>query len=390
MAPTVVRVATMDETKDIEFEKKTTGRELNAEVARSLSLEPCALFNLQYTDKKGTPAFFKMDKKITKHDYEIVDKKNKDAPIDALWRAQYYPELVADELRGEGVQRLFWLQIRAQVIAGDIYVPPEMAVLFAATSMQAQHGDYDAAVHTSESGIVNASAELPSRVLTQHNLTPEQWIDRICNCWQALAGVAKSRAIMDYLSVAQDLEQYGVTYYEVTNKRGTKVWLGVQNSGMYIYKHANKVVPLLGFPWREIRNISFNNKKFTIRMVAKDSPPFIFKVERFKLNKRILALCVGNHQFFVARRRAAHTGAGIKEDRAEFEAKIARTREQLLAIRTDLESAKQAGTETTEDIVTEEARAADMDKFKTMKKAGSGAAKDRIKMFEEMSDEEDC
>ncbi len=33
-----------------------------------------------------------------------------------------------------------------------------------------------------------------------------------------------------------------------------------------------RVTPILGFPWAEIRNISFNDKKFTIKMTGKDTP----------------------------------------------------------------------------------------------------------------------
>jgi hypothetical protein len=33
---------------------------------------------------------------------------------------------------------------------------------------------------------------------------------------------------------------YGLTYFEVTNKKGTKLWLGVHNLGMDIYEYHNK------------------------------------------------------------------------------------------------------------------------------------------------------
>ncbi len=46
----------------------------------------------------------------------------------------------------------------------------------------------------------------------------------------------------DYLNIAQDLEMYGVTYFEVHNKKGTKLWLGVHNLGMDIYEYNNKYV----------------------------------------------------------------------------------------------------------------------------------------------------
>lgn len=46
--------------------------------------------------------------------------------------------------------------------------------------------------------------------------------------------------------------------------------------GGFRYEFNNKVTPRLGFPWNEIRNISFNDKKFTIKMVNKDAPDFKF------------------------------------------------------------------------------------------------------------------
>ena len=171
--------------------------------------------------------------------------------------------------------------------------------------------------------------------------------------------------------------------------QGTRLWLGVHNLGMDIYEFNNKVTPRLGFPWAEIRNIAFNDKKFTIKMVAKDAPDFKFFSPRFKLNKRILALCVGNHQFFVARRHAQANGELVQEDRATLEAKLRKTKEQLLAIRMDLETVKDASKATVEDAEYTKNQEAGMDKFKTMKKAQSGDAKRRVLDFEDL-DEAEC
>ncbi len=52
----------------------------------------------------------------------------------------------------------------------------------------------------------------------------------------------RDQAMSDYLNIAQDLEMYGVTYFEVHNKKGTKLWLGVHNLGMDIYEYNNKYV----------------------------------------------------------------------------------------------------------------------------------------------------
>lgn len=94
----------------------------------------------------------------------------------------------------------------------------------------------------------------------------------------------------------------------------------------------NRMTPKIGFPWSEIRNISFNDKKFVIKPIDKKAPvrkprnnpkksdkssisdsslksgpfpfqDFVFYAPRLRINKRILALCMGNHELYMRRRK---------------------------------------------------------------------------------------
>lgn len=96
---------------------------------------------------------------------------------------------------------------------------------------------------------------------------------------------------------------YGVNYFEIRNKKGTELYLGVDALGLNIYEKDDKLTPKIGFPWSEIRNISFNEKKFLIKPIDKKAPDFVFFVARVKINKRILALCMGNHELYMRRRK---------------------------------------------------------------------------------------
>ena len=73
-------------------------------------------------------------------------------------------------------------------------------------------------------------------------------------------------AMMEYLKIAQDLEMYGVNYFDIKNKKGTELWLGVDALGLNIYEKDDRLTPKIGFPWSEIRNISFNDRKFVIKV----------------------------------------------------------------------------------------------------------------------------
>ena len=277
---------------------------------------------------------------------------------------------------------MFWRQIKQGIVEDTIYCPPELCVLFAAQTQQFEQGDCSAEM------TLDVSQALPQRVLGQHSLTPPEWQEVVKSAWSKLKGTPKQAALMDYLNIAQDLEQYGITYFEVTNKKKTNLWLGVHNLGMDVYEYSNKVTPRLGFPWSEIRNISFNDKKFTIKMVSKEAPDFKFFSPRYKLNKRILQLCVGNHQFFVTRRQAQAAGKFSEgEDRATLESKLRNTKDQLLSIRQNLDSKKDSTKQTAEDLEYRKNQEAGNDKFKTMKKAQSGDAKRRVLEFEDLDAE---
>ena len=78
--------------------------------------------------------------------------------------------------------------------------------------------------------------------------------------------------MLEYLKIAQDLEMYGVNYFSIKNKKGTELWLGVDALGLNVYERDDQLTPKIGFPWSEIRNISFNDKKFVIKPIDKKAP----------------------------------------------------------------------------------------------------------------------
>ena len=46
----------------------------------------------------------------------------------------------------------------------------------------------------------------------------------------------REESMMEYLKIAQDLEMYGVNYFDIKNKKGTELWLGVDALGLNIYE----------------------------------------------------------------------------------------------------------------------------------------------------------
>lgn len=293
--PVNVRVTTMDAELEFAIQASTTGKQLFDQVVKTIGLREIWFFGLQYLDNKGYVTWLKLNKKVLSQD---VKKEN---PLLFKFRAKFYPEDVAEELIQEITLRLFYLQVKSVILTDEIYCPPETSVLLASYAVQAKYGDYSVDLH--KPGCLSSDKLLPQRVMDQHKLSKDQWDERITNWWAEHKELPREDAMMEYLKIAQDLEMYGVNYFEIKNKKGTELWLGVDALGLNIYEKEDKLTPKIGFPWSEIRNISFNDRKFVIRPIDKKAPDFVFFAPRLRINKRILALCMGNHELYMRRRK---------------------------------------------------------------------------------------
>lgn len=290
-----VRVTTMDAELEFAIQQSTTGKQLFDQVVKTIGLREVWFFGLQYTDPKGDLTWIKLYKKVMSQDIQKTD------PLQFKFRAKFYPEDVAEELIQDITLRLFYLQVKNAILSDEIYCPPETSVLLGSYAVQARHGDFQKSLHNP--GFLANDRLLPQRVIDQHKMSKDEWESSITTWWQEHRGMLREDAMMEYLKIAQDLEMYGVNYFEIKNKKGTELWLGVDALGLNIYEKDDKLTPKIGFPWSEIRNISFNDKKFIIKPIDKKAPDFVFFASRVRINKRILALCMGNHELYMRRRK---------------------------------------------------------------------------------------
>lgn len=326
-----VRVTTMDAELEFSIQSTTTGKQLFDQVVKTIGLREIWYFGLQYTDTKGFPTWLKLNKKVLGQDVK------KDPTLQFKFRAKFYPEDVAEEIIQDITLRLFYLQVKEAILSDEIYCPAETSVLLSSFAMQSKYGDYSSELHPT--GFLAADRLLPQRVSNQYKLSVEEWEKRIMVWWADHRGLNREAAMMEYLKISQDLEMYGVNYFDIRNKKGSELYLGVDALGLNIYEKSDKLNPKVGFPWSEIRNISFNDKKFVIKPIDKKSNDFVFYAPRLRINKRILALCMGNHELYM-RRRKADT---IEVQQMKQQAKEERMQRQLEAERLSKEmSAREA------------------------------------------------
>jgi len=131
----------------------------------------------------------------------------------------------------------------------------------------------------------------------------EEWEAKVTMFHEKHEGMSRSEAMMEYLKVAQDLETYGISYYEITNKKGSHLMLGVDSLGLNVYDKGDKFSPKISFPWSEIDRIAYQNDNFIVKLTDKKSPKFIGICRVPKTSKKVYEIATGTHKMYIRRRR---------------------------------------------------------------------------------------
>ncbi|KAH1021400.1 hypothetical protein HUJ04_010918 [Dendroctonus ponderosae] len=217
------------------------------------------------------------------------------------YAVKYYPEDVSSELIETITIEYFFLQVKGLILKDEIFCPADTAVLLASYALQAKHGDYQKDQINED--VFKKSKLLPERVIKQHNLQTSDWEVNIVSLWLKHRGMDKEDAMLEYLKLVQDLEMYGVCYFNIKNVKGTELLLGVTALGLNIYKVDDRLNPTISFPWSEIKNLKYKGTKFVIRPNDKNSKNFVVITTNEKVSKQILNLGIGNHELYVRRRK---------------------------------------------------------------------------------------
>ncbi|VDK86859.1 unnamed protein product [Dibothriocephalus latus] len=279
-----VKVTTVESQLEFEILKNAPGQQLFDQVVRTIGLREVWFFGIQYIDKDNNPSWLRLEKKISSHDF--AEK----SAYEFKFVVKFYPENVAEELIQSTTIRYFYLQVKNDIMSGKIYCPTETAVLLASYACVAKYDVYNPST---------CPAKLPvDRLIPdqgQYNLSEEEWYNRIISYYKD-HDMSREDAMVKYLELAQDLEMYGVEMFSIKNKKGTSLILGVDALGLSIYEPDNLLDPKIGFPWSEISKLSFHDKKFVIKPADSTAKEFYFLADKSRINKRILALCTGNHE----------------------------------------------------------------------------------------------
>ncbi|XP_074922230.1 tyrosine-protein phosphatase non-receptor type 13 isoform X3 [Chelonoidis abingdonii] len=189
----------------------------------------------------------------------------------------------------------YYLQLRKDLLEERMHCDDETTLLLASLALQAEYGDYQAEVH----GMSYFRLEhyLPARVMEKLDLSYVK--EELPKLHSTYVGASEKETETEFLKMCQRLTEYGVHFHRVLpeKKSQTGILLGVCSKGVLIFEVHNGVrTPVLRFPWRETKKISFSKKKITLQNVS-DGIKHAFQTDTSKTCQYLLHLCSSQHKF---------------------------------------------------------------------------------------------
>ncbi|VDP98586.1 unnamed protein product [Trichobilharzia regenti] len=192
----------------------------------------------------------------------IISQKPEDVskPLCFFFHTKFFPEDVEQELIQATTRRLFYLSVKATILNrsesnmngncfGDLCPSLDVAILLASLASQAEYGD----VCEDELSDTEELTSLPRRII---RLIPAQLWTQV----QSTQGVTQK--FKEYYKSHKGMNRQSM------NKCQTNAWLGVTASGLQLYGKCQRDPPQFTFPWNLIKNVSYRERKFTIKLTS--------------------------------------------------------------------------------------------------------------------------
>eukprot|EP00049_Salpingoeca_infusionum_P000510 m.40372 g.40372 ORF g.40372 m.40372 type:complete len:809 (+) comp10434_c1_seq1:87-2513(+) len=299
---TLVLIKLLDgETMQLFAEPATYGAELLDQVCTVLNIFEKYYFGLCYYDTKSDMDWVSLEKKVLKQDIPRVEDH-----IVLEFKIRFYPSDVTQVIQYATLYQTF-LTARQGVLLGNLEMNNRDVFMLAAFSLQAIFGDYDAARDTPSKIAttqlipeMNKEDIIKTSQLDVHNVS-EFFAEEVIRVWKTLRGILRHLAVLKYVQIVQKHRQFAMTRFDIKNKAGTPLVLGVNPKGLFTFRLNNMLKPVVSFSWAECAELCFTEKKFTVELHDKTIPPFTVYTTRSKISNRILDLCIGLHRLYLLR-----------------------------------------------------------------------------------------
>ncbi|RXM97465.1 FERM domain-containing protein 4A [Acipenser ruthenus] len=302
------QVHLLDDRKlELLVQPKLLAKDLLDLVASHFNLKEKEYFGISYTDETGHFSWLQLDRRVLEHDFP-----KKSGPVTLYFCVRFYIESIS-YLKDNATIELFFLNAKSCIYKELIEVDSEVVFELASYILQEAKGDHSS-IEVTRADLKKLPA-LPTQALKEHP-SLAYCEDRVVEHYKKLSGQSRGQAIVNYMSIVESVPTYGVHYYAVKDKQGIPWWLGLSYKGIFQYDHHDKVKPRKVFQWRQLENLYFREKKFSVEV----HDPRRASVSRRTfghsgiavhtwyacpaLIKSIWAMAISQHQFYLDRKQS--------------------------------------------------------------------------------------
>ncbi|XP_064164989.1 tyrosine-protein phosphatase non-receptor type 13 isoform X1 [Anguilla rostrata] len=282
---------------EVSCDSKAVCKDVLDMVVAHVGLVEHHLFGLAYL-KENEFFFIESDAKLCKVApegwKEDPKKKKPEVNFNLFFRIKFFLDDV-NLIQHTMTKHQYYLQLRKDILEERMRCDMENAMLLASLALQAEFGDYQPELHGKT--YFRLEHYLPASVLDKRDQTSIK--EDLPKLHSTYYGASEAETEFEFLKVSQKLTEYGVHFHRVLpEKRSqTGIMLGVYSKGVLIFEVLNGVrTPVLRFPWRETKKISFVKKKISLQNTS-DGIKHLFQTDSNKTCQYLLQLCSDQHKF---------------------------------------------------------------------------------------------
>uniref|UniRef100_A0A8C8SHG7 Tyrosine-protein phosphatase non-receptor type n=1 Tax=Pelusios castaneus TaxID=367368 RepID=A0A8C8SHG7_9SAUR len=263
---------------------ESTGQESLEAVAQRLELREITYFSFWYYNKQNQRRWVDLDKPLKKQ----LDKYALEPTV--YFGVVFYVPTVS-QLQQEITRYQYYLQLKKDILEGNIPCTLEQAIHLAGLAVQADFGDYD---QYESQEFLQRFALFPVDWLQEEKIL-EEATQKVALLHQKYRGLTPPDAEMLYMQEVERMEGYGQESYPAKDSQGSDIFIGACLDGIFV-KHKNGRPPVI-FRWHDIPNMSHNKSFFALELANKEET-IQFQTEDIETAKYVWRMCVARHKFY--------------------------------------------------------------------------------------------
>ncbi|XP_074610552.1 tyrosine-protein phosphatase non-receptor type 13-like [Acropora palmata] len=289
----------------IMVETTSTTQGLFDQVIKYLGLTEKCFFGLAL-EQDGEQIFLDLEVKLAKYAPPKWKEEGKVTEKFVVnFRVKFYVENVT-LLSYQKTFHQFYLQLRQDILNGQLYCHEEASYLLGGLALQAETGDYN--------DILSDEYFLPQHYIPKRiidKVSVDQVLQQLPQFHETFHGMTDEEAELEFIKEAQKLQEYGVHFYKVQrrpshsisgkSKKSDRetVWIGICIRGVTVYETRGSLkFPTHRHSWPLTKKLSFKKKKFFIE--PRENPTasrMTFYTDHYKKARYLLQMSQAFHRF---------------------------------------------------------------------------------------------